>query len=108
MDSWWWWVPLEIVDDVPLTKEEKESIKVVQISQENVDQNLACAICLVEFEVNEDARELNCGGHHKFHEICLFTWLEDKITCPMCRERLKNVNEEAWMDAIEDFNDSIE
>ena len=72
-----------------LTEEERESIKVVKIKKEDVDQDHDCAICLQDFVVNEDARELNCGGHHKFHEFCLFPWLEDNITCPICRERLK-------------------
>ena len=104
----WMWVPLDIDEkDEPLTREERESIKIVTISQEDVAQDLICAICLIDFVVDEEARELSCGGHHKFHEICLFTWLEDKITCPMCRERLKNVNEEAWMDALEDSNNRL-
>ena len=102
----WMWVPLEIEDiDEFLTEEERESIKVVQISQEDVDHNLECAICLVDFVVNEEARELNCGGHHKYHQLCLFTWLENKRSCPMCRERLNYDNEEAWFDALEDLNE---
>ena len=73
----------------PLTAEERKWIKVVKIKKEDVDQDHECAICLQDFVVNEDARELNCGGQHKFHEFCLFPWLEDNITCPICRERLK-------------------
>ena len=85
----WWWIPLEIQEiDEPLTEEERESIQIVQISQEDVAQNLQCAICIVDFIVDEIARELNCGGRHRFHEICLFTWLLNKRTCPLCRETL--------------------
>ena len=93
----WWWIPLEIQEiDEPLTEEERESIQIVQISQEDVAQNHQCAICIVDFVVNENARELNCGGRHRFHEICLFTWLENKRTCPLCREPLNYDNTEAW------------
>merc|ERR1711936_773847 len=94
--DWWWWIPLEI--DEPLTEEERDSIQVVQISQEDVAKNLDCAICLVDFVVGEDARELNCGGRHKFHQVCLFTWLENRRTCPKCRESLNYDNEEDWTD----------
>ena len=100
----WMWVPFEIEEiEEPLTEEERESIQVVQISQEDVAQNLDCAICLLDFEVNEDARQLNCGGRHKFHEICLFTWLENKRTCPKCREPLDYDNEEARTEDIDEI-----
>ena len=92
--DWMWWIPLEIEIDEPLTEEERDSIQVVQISQEDVAKNLDCAICLVDFVVGEDARELNCGGRHKFHQVCLFTWLEYEQTCPKCREPLDFDNEE--------------
>ena len=95
--DWMWWIPLEIDEiDEPLTEEERYSIQVVQISQEEVAQSLDCAICLVDFVVDEDARELNCGGRHKFHQVCLFTWLENNRTCPKCRESLNYDNEEDW------------
>ena len=91
-----WWIPLEIDEiDEPLTEEERYSIQVVQISQEEVAQSLDCAICLVDFVVDEDARELNCGGRHKFHQVCLFTWLEYKTTCPISAGNL-STNEEDW------------
>ena len=100
------WVPLDIDEkDEPLTREERESIKIVTISQEDVAQDLICAICLIDFVVGEEARELSCGGYHKFHEICLFTWLENKRTCPMCRECLNYDNEEAWTEEFFELSD---
>ena len=91
------WVPLEEEEEEnePL---ERNSIQVVQISQEDVAQNLDCAICLVDFVVDEDARELNCGGQHKFHQVCLFTWLENRRSCPKCREPLNYDNQQDWTD----------
>ena len=46
----WMWVALEIEEiDEPLTKEERESIKIVTISPEDVAQELMCAICIIDF-----------------------------------------------------------
>ena len=101
----WMWVALEIDEDEPLTKEERESIKIVTISPEDVAQDLMCAICLIDFVVDENARELSCGGHHKFHEICLFTWLENKRTCPVCREHLDYDNDEERTEEFFELND---
>lgn len=49
-----------------------------------------CAICMngsasptsAPFEVNSTV-ELPCG--HQFHHDCIYTWLQNRSTCPMCR-----------------------
>ena len=79
------WIPLADHDfNETLSAEEMQNIKLIKIREENV----GCAICLIDFSVNEEVRELNCEGRHKFHELCLFCWLKSKRTCPMCRELL--------------------
>ncbi|KAG8059837.1 hypothetical protein GUJ93_ZPchr0002g24552 [Zizania palustris] len=46
-----------------------------------------CAICLVEFERDQDVRALpQCG--HVFHAACVDTWLRDHSSCPSCRRVL--------------------
>ncbi|KAL5207636.1 hypothetical protein ABZP36_032071 [Zizania latifolia] len=46
-----------------------------------------CAICLVEFERDQDVRALpQCG--HVFHATCVDTWLRDHSSCPSCRRVL--------------------
>ncbi|KAI4328821.1 hypothetical protein L6164_021147 [Bauhinia variegata] len=45
----------------------------------------SCAVCLYEFEGDEEIRCLtNCK--HIFHRACLDRWLDhDQKTCPLCR-----------------------
>ncbi|KAJ1648081.1 hypothetical protein LPJ64_000617 [Coemansia asiatica] len=44
----------------------------------------ACPICLEEFDVGEHVRELPCK--HKYHVICIDTWLISRSTCcPYCK-----------------------
>ncbi|KAI8322168.1 hypothetical protein GQ54DRAFT_251424, partial [Martensiomyces pterosporus] len=44
----------------------------------------ACPICLEEFAVGDHLRELPCM--HKYHVICIDTWLVSRSTCcPYCK-----------------------
>ncbi|KAF5193557.1 E3 ubiquitin-protein ligase rha1b-like [Thalictrum thalictroides] len=62
----------------------------------------SCAVCLYEFEDNEEIRSLtNC--RHIFHRICLDRWMDhDQRTCPLCRTRFipdemqESFNERLW------------
>jgi hypothetical protein len=43
-----------------------------------------CAVCLCEFEMDDELRLLpTCG--HAFHVPCIDTWLLSNSTCPLCR-----------------------
>ncbi|XP_010512806.1 PREDICTED: RING-H2 finger protein ATL64-like [Camelina sativa] len=43
-----------------------------------------CAVCLSEFEEEEEGRILpKCG--HSFHVSCIDTWFRSRSTCPLCR-----------------------
>jgi hypothetical protein len=46
-----------------------------------MDYNNECPICLDE--LNKDVKMLTCK--HKFHKICINTWLERTNICPLCR-----------------------
>ncbi|EXB56281.1 RING-H2 finger protein ATL80 [Morus notabilis] len=46
-----------------------------------------CAICLAEFAIGDEIRELpQCG--HAFHVACIDTWLGSHSSCPSCRQIL--------------------
>ncbi|KAK9156150.1 hypothetical protein Sjap_003630 [Stephania japonica] len=47
-----------------------------------------CAICLVEYIEGDNIRVLpTCS--HRFHVVCIDTWLEAHSSCPTCRRWLK-------------------
>ncbi|CAD6337214.1 unnamed protein product [Miscanthus lutarioriparius] len=48
------------------------------------DAALECAVCLSEFEDDEELRLLpSCS--HAFHPDCISEWLAGHVTCPVCR-----------------------
>ncbi|KAK7318199.1 hypothetical protein RJT34_02898 [Clitoria ternatea] len=62
----------------------REILPVVKF-REVVDPPERCAVCLSEFEENDEIRRLaNC--RHIFHRGCLDRWMGyDQRTCPLCR-----------------------
>eukprot|EP01006_Ploeotia_vitrea_P014735 TRINITY_DN4024_c0_g1_i1.p1 TRINITY_DN4024_c0_g1~~TRINITY_DN4024_c0_g1_i1.p1 ORF type:complete len:476 (+),score=38.49 TRINITY_DN4024_c0_g1_i1:34-1461(+) len=55
----------------------------------------SCPICLMEFEIGDDARTLPCW--HQFHKDCVDKWLKENRTCPICKV---DVREEAESQAL--------
>lgn len=50
----------------------------------NGEEEETCSICREPINGNSIVREIkNC--RHKFHILCLDTWLENRRTCPVCR-----------------------
>lgn len=68
---------------------------------------LQCAVCLDEFELRSDAREMPCG--HMFHSDCIQLWLGWQRSCPLCRYQIpidEEDNTEGYFeDDAEDHND---
>lgn len=44
-----------------------------------------CPICLQEIELGSTVIYLGC--EHCFHKECIYRWLEEKTTCPVCRNQ---------------------
>ncbi|URE07249.1 Zinc finger, C3HC4 type (RING finger) [Musa troglodytarum] len=53
-----------------------------------------CAICLSDFSDGEKIRVLPACGH-RFHVVCVDTWLLSHCSCPTCRRRLSPLGAEA-------------
>ena len=43
-----------------------------------------CSVCFEKFIDSDICRELKCK--HLYHQNCIDTWLDEHITCPVCRE----------------------
>ena len=49
---------------------------------ENMEDE-SCAICLVDYEAEDELRNLPCG--HAYHKACTDSWLAVNPSCPVCR-----------------------
>ena len=75
------------------------SLSVQKTTQEMVEQNTTCGICLEALKLGEDIIELPCEDKHYFHikhEGCpgIYPWLKENHTCPMCRHEFPSVEKE--------------
>jgi hypothetical protein len=50
-------------------------------------QHRECAVCLSDFEEEDDLRLLP-GCKHVFHQDCIDVWFQSHSTCPLCRASL--------------------
>lgn len=60
-----------------------DSLPKRKVTDEEVAQQVDCAVCKEEFVPTEEAIELPC--QHMFHEDCIKPWLKVNGTCPVCR-----------------------
>ncbi|KAI3683444.1 hypothetical protein L1987_83947 [Smallanthus sonchifolius] len=66
----------------PARKEAVDALPDVTIEEHSVQ----CSVCLDDFEVGIEAKELPCK--HRFHSKCILPWLELHSSCPVCRLEL--------------------
>nr|GMC92029.1 E3 ubiquitin-protein ligase Praja-2 [Ipomoea batatas] len=59
---------------------------VVIKDHEQLDDNLACAICKDSLSVGSVVNQLPCS--HVYHPSCILPWLSSRNTCPLCRYEL--------------------
>ncbi|CAL5354289.1 unnamed protein product [Camellia sinensis] len=65
----------------PAQKEAVDAMPTVKIAE-----NMHCCVCLEDFEIGTEAKEMPCK--HKFHSGCILPWLELHSSCPVCRYQL--------------------
>ncbi|XP_049385258.1 uncharacterized protein LOC125849255 [Solanum stenotomum] len=59
-----------------------KAIPMIKVLGEGID----CSICLSNFEIGEEAKEMHCKHH--FHSICIDKWLGINGSCPICRYKM--------------------
>ncbi|XAR51726.1 hypothetical protein NMG60_11006439 [Bertholletia excelsa] len=67
---------------LPASKASIEAMPAVKITEEGLE----CAICLAEYEVGGEAKEMPCK--HRYHSECIEKWLGIHGTCPVCRYKM--------------------
>jgi len=67
----------------------------VTVTDDHVERNIECAVCLEALKLNENVKQMPCHGKHLFHEQCLVPWLQQKCTCPSCRFEVES-NDPDW------------
>jgi len=71
-----------------MSQEEMDAIPEVTVNDGPLkfEGQETCSICTEDFVVGELARQPNCS--HRFHQTCLWSWLNFHRTCPSCRHPL--------------------
>ncbi|XP_058186918.1 E3 ubiquitin-protein ligase MPSR1-like [Rhododendron vialii] len=69
---------------LPASKKSIEDMPKVKITEEtDLKSESSCAICLGEYEVGGEAKEMPCK--HRYHPGCIEKWLGIHGLCPVCR-----------------------
>ncbi|KAK1278780.1 NEP1-interacting protein-like 1 [Acorus gramineus] len=94
------WVELEMVivhsRDHDRTGEELETVRYDRSgADEEEEEEEVCPVCLQNFVVGEEIKSTPCG--HRFHEECIFRWMESSRTCPMCRSSVRRAKKVVWL-----------
>ncbi|KAH0699228.1 hypothetical protein KY284_013443 [Solanum tuberosum] len=69
-------------EQLPASIASIKAIPMVKVLGKGID----CSICLSNFEIGEEAKEMHCKHH--FHSICIDKWLGINGSCPICRYKM--------------------
>ncbi|KAH9603367.1 hypothetical protein KSS87_020976 [Heliosperma pusillum] len=71
----------------PAAKSAVEGLPTVDVTEETLQSDSSqCAVCMDEFELGAQAKQLPCN--HVYHKDCIVPWLELHNSCPVCRYEL--------------------
>mmetsp|Transcript_21787 Transcript_21787/g.35229 ORF Transcript_21787/g.35229 Transcript_21787/m.35229 type:complete len:219 (+) Transcript_21787:174-830(+) len=51
-----------------------------------------CTVCQEKYEIGDKVTHLPCG--HTFHRECIIQWLKQKNSCPLCRAKVDNEDDQ--------------
>ncbi|MCD9639269.1 hypothetical protein HAX54_023677 [Datura stramonium] len=86
----------------PTLKSFIDSLPSVKIQESSKN----CPICMDELEIDSEASQLPCK--HFFHNDCIVPWLNRSNTCPLCRHKLPQEDEDEIEKDLELILDSTD
>eukprot|EP01018_Ginkgo_biloba_P038397 Gb_12946 [translate_table: standard] len=77
----------------PASKSAVEALPTVKISEEQLRSDYSqCTVCLEEFELGGEARQMPCK--HTYHSDCILPWLKLHSSCPVCRFQISTEDQD--------------
>lgn len=70
----------------PASRSYIDALPTVKISKKDVRSDSHCPVCKEKFELGSQAKKLPCK--HLYHSECIVPWLEQRSSCPVCRQEL--------------------
>ncbi|XP_030540934.1 brassinosteroid-responsive RING protein 1-like [Rhodamnia argentea] len=75
----------------------REFLPLIKYRGSSPDPPESCTVCMCEFAVGEEIRELK-SCKHAFHRSCLDRWMScDQRTCPLCRTQFVPKGMQEWL-----------
>ncbi|XP_059650887.1 RING-H2 finger protein ATL16-like [Cornus florida] len=85
-----------VIRSIPIFQFKKKEEK-----EQSQTSRCECAVCLNEFQEEENLRVIpNCG--HVFHIDCIDVWLQSNANCPLCRRSISAATTSSF--AVEQHN----
>ncbi|WCJ44619.1 RING/U-box superfamily protein [Euphorbia peplus] len=72
-----------------------DSLPTVEIAPIHLASDSNCPVCMDEFKVGGEAKELPCK--HIYHNDCIVPWLRLHNSCPVCRQELPVSGQESFL-----------
>lgn len=73
----------------PASRKVIESLPIIRIEQQHIEQRLECPICKELFYATVESLVVQLPCRHLFHKECIVPWLQQHNTCPVCRYELE-------------------
>ncbi|KAL8460090.1 hypothetical protein ACS0TY_031852 [Phlomoides rotata] len=70
----------------PVSRSSINALPSIKISKKHIRADSTCAVCKERFELGSQVMKLPCK--HLYHSDCIVPWLEQRNSCPVCRQQL--------------------
>ena len=86
----------------PLSEERIQELTRRSLTDQELDRTPSCPVCLEDFQKEEEVLLSGCSNSHPGHISCISRWLRVKGQCPVCREELREQEEQGEQEVQEE------